>query len=292
MVHWGGKIFESEDIMQSLKGKVAIVTGGVSGIGKGTVEAFVKAGAKVAIADLQDAKGARMAESLGDSVFYCRTDVACEDQVRQLVAHTVDKFGRLDCMFNNAGVGGVLGDLDEIDMQGFDETLGILLKGVFLGYKYAVPVMKAQKSGSIISTGSIAGLMGGFGPQVYSAAKAGVIHLAKSAALELAPYHVRSNAICPGAIATPIFGASFGLGRQVADKMIEPLKKHLASAQPMPRCGVPEDIAQTALFLASDASQFVTGQAIVVDGGLTSGMQRVGSVLEDFIKEASLNDHE
>lgn len=252
-----------------LEGKVAIITGGTSGIGRGTVDLFLAEGAKVVAGDLQDHKGEAMERELGANFSYCRTNVAHEDEVKNLVDHTVKKFGRLDVMFNNAGYGGVGGELHEIDMNGFDETVGVLLKGVVLGYKYAVPHMRAQKSGSIISTASVAGLQAGFGPLVYSACKAAVHHFSRCAAMQLAPDFVRSNAICPGGIATSIFGAN--LGTQVADQLAVVMQEHLAKIQPTPRSGMPNDIAEMALFLASDASTFVTGQTIAVDGGLTAG---------------------
>ena len=257
--------------MGRLDGKVAIITGGTSGIGRGTVDLFLKEGAKVVAADLQAHKGEAMERELGANFSYCRTNVAHEDEVKNLVGHTVQKFGRLDILFNNAGYGGVGGELAEIDMNGFDETVGVLLKGVVLGYKYAVPHMKAQQSGSIISTASVAGLQAGYGPLVYSACKAAVHHFSRCAALELAPHFVRSNAICPGGIATSIFGSGLGLGTQVADQLAEVMKTHLAKIQPTPRSGLPEDIANAALFLASDESAFVNGQTIAVDGALTAG---------------------
>ncbi len=257
-----------------LEGKVAIITGGTSGIGLGTVELFLKEGAKVVVGDLQDHKGEALKREHGGIVSYCRTNVAHEEEVKNLVAHTIEKYGKLDVIFNNAGFGGVGGELQDIDMAGFDETVGVLLKGVFLGYKYAVPHMKAQQSGSIISTASVAGLQAGYGPMVYSACKAAVLHLARCAALELSPYNIRSNAICPGGIATSIFGNVLGLGTQVADQFAEFMKPRLAKIQPIPRSGLPNDIAEMALFLASYGSTFVTGQAIAVDGGLTSGPMR------------------
>lgn len=257
-----------------LEGKVAIVTGGVSGMGKATVELFLKEGAKVVAADLTDHLGKEMARNLGDDFAYIRTDVASEADVKNLVDQTVRKFGRLDCMFNNAGYVGVRGENFQIDMDEFDRTVGVLVKGVFLGYKYAVPVMMEQKTGSIISTASVAGLQAGFGPQAYSACKAAVVHLARTAALELGPHNIRSNAICPGGIATSIFGSAMGLGSQVADKFGEFIKPRLANLQPIAKPGLPQHIAETALYLASDASEFVSGQAIAVDGGLTSGPMR------------------
>jgi len=147
----------------------------------------------------------------------------------------------------------------------------VLFRGVFLGIKHAARVMTAQQSGSIISTASVAGLGSGFGPHVYSAAKAAVINLTRSVASELGEMNVRVNCICPGGIATPIFGQSFGVPSQLADQVVEPVKQVLAGMQPIPRSGVPQDIAEAALWLASDASSFVNGHALVVDGGLTTG---------------------
>jgi len=254
-----------------LSGKVAIVTGGASGIGRGTVELFVREGACVVIADLQDDKGERLVEDLGSRVRYLRTDVGEENDIEAVVGHAVKMFGRLDCMFNNAGFGGAGGRIAEIATDGFDATMRVLFRGVFLGIKHAARVMGEQKSGSIISTASVAGLVTGYGPHVYSAAKAAVIHLTKSVSSELGELNVRVNCICPGGIATPIFAKGLGVPTQVADQMVEPMKERLAQMQPIPRSGVPEDIAEAALWLASDASTFVTGHALVVDGGLSTG---------------------
>ncbi|MEQ9520057.1 MAG: glucose 1-dehydrogenase [Parvibaculum sp.] len=267
---------------ERLKGKVAIITGGTSGIGRGTVDLFLNEGAKVVVGDVQDHRGEEMTLSLGDDFAYIHTDVSQEADVKAMVAHAVDRYGRLDCIFNNAGFGGVGGALDEIDMEGFDTSVAVLLKGVFLGYKHAIPQMKKQGSGSIISTASVAGLQAGFGPQVYSACKAAVAHLAKTAALELGSFNIRSNAICPGGIATPIFANALDLGPNAADEFAEFMKPRLAKLQPVARSGLPNDIAEMALFLASDASSFVTGQIIAVDGGLTAGRMRGLSDAIDF----------
>jgi len=252
-----------------LSGKVAIITGGASGIGAGTAELFVSEGARVVIADLQDDRGERLAAKLGADARYRRTDVGEEKDVEAVVAHAVKTFGRLDCMFNNAGLVGVSAPIMEIPADGFDATVRVLFRGVFLGIKHAARVMTAQQSGSIISTASVAGLGSGFGPHVYSAAKAAVINLTRSVASELGEMNVRVNCICPGGIATPIFGQ--GLPSQLADQVVEPVKQVLAGMQPIPRSGVPQDIAEAALWLASDASSFVNGHALVVDGGLTTG---------------------
>jgi len=257
--------------VQRLAGKVAVITGGASGIGRGAVEKFVAEGASVVIADLQDDKGARLVEALGPKTSYIRTDVGEESDIPAMIAHAIEKFGRLDCLFNNAGFAGVQGPIAETPADGFDTTMRVLFRGVFLGIKHAARIMQAQKSGSIISTASVAGVGIGYGPHVYSAAKAAVIHLTKSVAMELGESNVRVNCICPGGIATPIFGRGMGLATQVADTTVEPMKQVLAQMQPIPRAGLPEDIANAAVFLASDEASFVTGHALVVDGGVLGG---------------------
>ncbi len=255
--------------MGRLENKVAVITGGASGIGEGTVRLFAAEGARVVIADVQDARGEKLAEELGTNTAYFRTDVSQENEVAAAVDYAVQKFGRLDCMYNNAGFGGVSGPIDELDMAAYDQTMAVLLRGVFCGVKHAARVMKAQRSGSIVSTASVAGVGAIFGPHVYSAAKAAVVHLSKTIAVELGEYGVRINAICPGGIATPIFGKGMGLTAEQADGTVEMMKTALAQSQPIRRAGLPSDIAEAALWLASDASSFVTGQAIVVDGGIT-----------------------
>ncbi len=253
--------------MGALDGKVAVVTGGASGIGEASVWLFAEEGARVVIADMQEERGRSVADAIGKEVLFQPCEVSQEDQVAAAVARAVDAFGRLDCMFNNAGFGGALGPIDETPVEEFDLTLAVLVRGVFLGMKHAAPVMKAQGSGSIINTGSVAGMSAGFGPHVYSTAKAAVIHLTRSVALELAEQSVRVNCICPGFIATPLSANAVGGPAEAVERM----KPQMAEAQPIPRSGVPEDIAQMALWLASDASTFVTGQALAVDGGVASG---------------------
>jgi len=258
-------------IMNRLDGKVAVVTGGASGIGEGTVRLFANEGARVVIADVQDARGQKLAEELGPVTSYYHTDVSHEEEVRAAIAHAVQKFGRLDVMYNNAGFGGVSGPIEETDMAEYDRTVAVLMRGVVLGMKHAARVMKPQGSGSIISTASVAGVGIGFGPHVYSAAKAAVIHLTKSVANELGESGIRVNCICPGGIATPIFGKGMGLTPEQADMTVELMKVRLAEGQPIKRAGLPADIAEAALWLASDAASFVTGHALVVDGGITTG---------------------
>ena len=257
--------------MSRLKGKVALITGGASGIGEATVRLFVEEGANVILADIQDDRGRRLAGELGSRAGYVHADVSREADVQAVVDETCARFGRLDCIFNNAGYAGVGGRIEEIPVEGFDETMGVLLRGVFLGIKHAARVMKKQGSGSIISTASVAGLRTGFGPHIYSAAKAAVVHLTHCVAMELGESGVRVNCICPGGIATPIFGKSVGLSPERAEEVIPLMKGVLENMQPIKRPGLPEDIARAALWLASDESSFVNGHALVVDGGLIGG---------------------
>lgn len=257
--------------MSRLKGKVALITGGASGIGEATVRLFVEEGASVMLADIQDDRGRHLAGELGPRAGFLHADVSREADVQAAVDETCKRFGRLDCIFNNAGYAGVGGRIDEIPAEGFDETMGVLVRGVFLGIKHAARVMKTQGSGSIISTASVAGLRTGFGPHVYSAAKAAVIHLTHSVAMELGESGVRVNCICPGGIATPIFGKSVGLSPERAEEIIPLMKGVLENMQPIKRPGLPDDIARAALWLASDESGFVNGHALVVDGGLIGG---------------------
>ena len=261
--------------MGRLAGKVAVITGGASGMGAATVRRFVGEGARVVIADLQVDKGEAIAAECGEATAFVATDVGVEADVAAMVACAVDRFGRVDCLFNNAGFGGVSGSIDETDMgEPYARTVAGLLTGPVLGMKHAAPVMKAQGSGSIISTASVAGLRGGMGPHVYSALKAAVIGLTRSVAVELAPSGVRVNAICPGGIMTPIFLAGRRLKTGANVTLEEVLEPAFAGMQPVPRAGTGKDIADMALFLASDDSTFVTGQALVVDGGLTVGRRR------------------
>jgi NAD(P)-dependent dehydrogenase (short-subunit alcohol dehydrogenase family) len=254
-----------------LANKVALITGGASGIGEGTVRLFVREGASVVIADILDDQGKRLAAELGARVAYVHTDVSREPDVQSAVAETMRRYGRLDCIFNNAGFGGVGGRVEAIDIAGFDQTIAVLLRGVLLGMKHAAPVMKRQGSGSIISTASVAGLTAGFGPHVYSAAKAAVIQLTKTVAMELGEHNIRVNCICPGAIATPIFGKGLGMSAEQAEALVPQMKGILQNVQPIKRSGLPEDIAHAVLWLASDDATFVNGHALVVDGGLTGG---------------------
>lgn len=254
-----------------LDGKVAVITGGVSGIGLGTVELFVAEGAKVVAADIQDEKGAMLEKRFEGRVRYAHCDVTSEDQIKAALDLAKDAFGGLDILFNNAGISDRMGTITEVTAEGWNWIFDILVRGPALGMKHAVPLMLERGGGSIINTASIAGLQAGFGPIAYSTAKAGVIHMSRVAAAQLSPQKIRVNAICPGLIATSIFGASLGLPREGADQLAAMVAQNAASAQPVPKAGLPDDIAQAALYLASDASAFVSGIHLVVDGGITVG---------------------
>ncbi|WP_333586959.1 SDR family NAD(P)-dependent oxidoreductase [Phenylobacterium sp.] len=254
-----------------LEGKIALITGGCSGIGLGTVELFVAEGAQVVAADIQDEKGAMLEARFGGKVRYAHCDVTSEDDIAAAVKLAQDAFGGLDILFNNAGISDRMGAITEVTAEGWNWIFDVLVRGPALGMKHAAPVMIARGGGSIINTASIAGLQAGFGPIAYSTAKAGVIHMSRVAAAQLSRQKVRVNAICPGLIATSIFGASLGLPREVADQMAARVAENAAGVQPVPKAGLPDDIAQAALYLASDASAFVSGTHLVVDGGITVG---------------------
>jgi NAD(P)-dependent dehydrogenase (short-subunit alcohol dehydrogenase family) len=247
----------------SLDGRVAVITGAASGIGEGSARRFLEAGARVVLADINDDAGHALAEELGPDTSFVHTDVTAEADIAGAISHAVSHFGRLDAVFNNAGAGGVSAPIDEFPIDGWEQTLRLLLTSVAAGTKHAAAVMKQQGHGSIVNTASIAGLQAGWGGHAYSAAKAGVIQLTKTAAMELAPAGIRVNCICPGAIATNIF-----------QRDVEAMAEAFTTLQPIQRSGRPLDIAEAALWLASDASGFVTGHALVVDGGLTIGQPR------------------
>lgn len=257
--------------MGRLDGKVAVITGGASGIGLGTVELFVAEGAKVVAADIQDEKGAMLETRFPGVVRYAHCDVTKEAEIAAAIGLAVSEFGGLDILFNNAGISDGMREIPAIEAETWSWIYDVLVRGPALGMKHAVPAMLARGGGSIVNTASIAGLQAGFGPIAYSSAKAAVIHMSRVAAAQLSPQGIRVNAICPGLIATSIFGASLGLPRAVADQMAARVAENAAEVQPTHKAGVPDDIAQAALFLASDAAAFVTGTHIVVDGGITVG---------------------
>jgi NAD(P)-dependent dehydrogenase (short-subunit alcohol dehydrogenase family) len=274
-----------------LNGKVAVITGAASGIGRGTVDLFVKEGAKVVAADVQDDKGARLEEELGKAVRYVRCDVTKESDVKAAIDLAAKSFGRLDCLFNNAGSPGPLDNAETVTAESFDSVMHLHVRAAMFGMKYAIPMMRDQGAGSIISTASVAGLQNGFGPLLYSMAKAAIVHMTKVAAAQLGPMNIRVNCICPGLIATPIFAKAIGLATQVADQTVTGIIEAAKNAQPIPVAGLPADIAEAALYLASDGSRFVNGHALVVDGGLTVGPTGAAQaqVYEPFVKAMGID---
>ena len=258
--------------MGRLNGKVAVITGATSGIGLRTAEMFVAEGARIVIAGRRAAEGEALAERLGADCIFLRTDVTVDAEVRALIELAVEKFGRLDCLFNNAGGPAQVGGIEGLEADRFDAAIAVLLRSVMLGMKYAAPHMKKQGSGSIINNGSVAGRLAGYSSSlVYGAAKAAVIHLTKCVAMELGESGIRVNSISPGLIATGIFGKALGLSTEDAEKTPAAIRNAYATAQPIPRAGMTDDIAYAAVFLASDESGFINGHDLVIDGAITGG---------------------
>jgi NAD(P)-dependent dehydrogenase (short-subunit alcohol dehydrogenase family) len=228
----------------------------------------VAEGAKVVVGDLADDEGAALEAALGDAVAFRHADVTIEDDIAALVDEAVGRFGRLDVMFNNAGTGGEPTGYQDLDAEGFDRAIGLLLRAVVLGHKHAARVMVPQGSGSIISTASIAGYQGGWARPSYDAAKGAIYNVVRSATAELGPLGIRSNAIAPGIIVTPLMGRQVPLEQREA--FFARLHEIAAPLQPLGRAGRPEDIASAALFLASDDASWMTGQTMIVDGGITA----------------------
>ena len=271
--------------MTRLAGRVAVVTGGASGMGRATVMRFLADGAKVVVADLNEANGQETlsvakAQGHGDNVVFVRCDVAKESDVAAMVTEAVKRFGRLDIAYLNAGVGGAFGPIAETSVEDWDYTFAVLVRSVFLGMKHASEAMKKQGGGVILVTASIAGMVGGGGSHAYSAAKAAAISLIENVAAELGPHRIRVVGIAPGVISTPLVHR----GRP------EKFEKQF-SHQPWPDRGEPEVIADVASFLVSDEARFITGETIKVDGGLLAqGIALWGMGRDNpFLKSAGVN---
>jgi len=274
--------------MARLDGKVAIITGAADGIGEASARLFVQEGARVIIADIDDEKGRTVARELGRNALYLHSDVTREADIKAAIDLAVRDFGRIDCMYNNAGGAGMFAPIQDIPVDAFDQTIALLLRAAFIGIKYAAPIMKAQGSGSIINMASVAGLRTGDSDHSYAAAKAGIIQLTRTAAMELGESNIRVNCISPGFVITGAFQKAAGMTREAYARRIPRVKEHFATFQPIRRACLPEDIAMAALWLASDDSSFVNGANLVVDGGLSNGktwtqcladMGQIGTVL-------------
>lgn len=252
------------------EGKVAVVTGGAGGIGRATALRFAAEGAHVLIGDVDVTGGEALAAASGGRIRFRRTDVTQESDIVALIDAAAG-LGGPDILFNNAGAGGQRAGIDAIDLAGWERTMALLLTSVALGIRHAAPKMAAKGGGAIINAASVAALAAGAAPTAYSTAKAGVLHLTKLAAADLAKDGIRVNAVLPGLIATNIFVAALDLPaetRGAANRMIE---KAAADAQPIRRAGRPEDIAAAVCFLASADAAFITGTHLLVDGGMSVG---------------------
>jgi NAD(P)-dependent dehydrogenase (short-subunit alcohol dehydrogenase family) len=256
--------------MGRIQGKVAVITGAASGMGRATAIRFAKEGASIVLTDLNSQGGetavAECAAAGGRAVFQ-RTDVTSEPDIKAAVARAVKEFGRIDIMFNNAGIAGAVGPIEKVESEAWDRTIATLLRAVYLGMKYSIPEMRKVGGGSIISTASVAGLRGVGYLAAYSAAKAAVVNLTQAVAIEVGHDKIRVNCICPGGVNTPLIHR----GRPGAEEGAE---QRMAKMQPIPRAGKPDDIANMALFLASDESNWISGTAMVVDGGVNTGNTR------------------
>lgn len=245
-------------------GSVAVVTGGANGIGRAITRRFLDEGAGVVIGDVNEDKADEvLAEAReaghGDRLRFIRTDVAVEADVEAMFDLAIDDFKRVDCVVNNAGIGGAFGPIVDTSVDDWDRTMAVLLRGVFLGLKHGAGRLKTQgHGGSIISTSSVAAFAAGSGAHAYSAAKAAIVNLTRSVAIELAPHRIRVNSVAPGPLMTDLFHR----GREA------PAEQRIRDRQPWPDLGRPEDIAGVVAFLASPDAKFITGETIVVDGGL------------------------
>lgn len=248
--------------------KVMLVTGGASGIGAGCAQAFAHAGYRVMIADIQDEKGLRLAAELGGETSYLHLDVREERDFKHAIDATLERWGRFDCLINNAAIVGAIGPVAATSLAEWDHAYAVIQRSVFLGTKHAARVMQPRKTGAIINIASAAAFIAGGSPHAYTTAKAAVMHFTHSTALELIEDGIRVNCICPGNIETPIHT---GVTDERWKPRMEKIREAQKDDQPMPRFGLPAEIAEAALWLASDQSSYVVGHALVVDGGLLVG---------------------
>jgi len=255
-----------------LKNKVAIITGGASGIGRATSLLFGKEGAKVVVADIDEEGGqetARLIKAADGETFFVKTDVSKEEDVRRLVEATIKKYGRLDILVNNAGVV-LIQPFEEITQEQFDRVVNINLKGIFLVSKYGVQQMKKQREGVIVNMGSVSAHASQVDHAVYGATKGAIISMTRAMAVEFAPYNIRVNSISPGSVDTPMLRGDLRIEAERTKKNFEELRKEREREGVLRRWATPEEIASCILFLASDDSSYITGADLRVDGGWTA----------------------
>ena len=252
-------------------GKTVVITGAASGIGAETARLFASEGATVFASDINDESGdILVAETQGD-VRYRHCDVCKVSDIQDLMDRAATETGGIDVLFNNAGAGGARPDISEISPEEWDRTMDLLLRSVAMGIRYAVPHMKGRRGANIVNVSSVAAIGPGYSPTAYAVAKAGVLHLTKCAATDLAQHGIRVNAVQPGFINTNIFTAALDIPEELASTAKAAIAQMSSNAQPVARGGMPRDIAEAVAFLASDAASFMTGSSMIVDGGLTIG---------------------
>ena len=252
-------------------GKTVVITGAASGIGAEAARLFASEGATVFASDIDDEGGKALEQEAGGDVRYRHCDVNSTEDIRKLMDGAAQETGGIDVVFNNAGAGGARPSIDEIEPNEWDRTMDLLLRSVAFGIRYAVPHMKGRKGANIVNVSSVAAVGPGYSPTAYAVAKAGVLHLTKCAATDLAQHCIRVNAVQPGFINTNIFTSSMGMEDDMARTAKAVIAQMSSHAQPVMRGGQPRDIAEAVAFLASDAASFMTGTSMVVDGGLTIG---------------------
>jgi meso-butanediol dehydrogenase/(S,S)-butanediol dehydrogenase/diacetyl reductase len=247
--------------MSKLENKVSLITGAASGIGAATAKMFAAEGATIIVVDIDESNGRRVAEEIGARGIFHKANVSEPLEVEAMVKLAVDRFGRLDVLHNNVATAGAVAPVGDMPIEAWQRAIAVSLSGVFYGMRFALPQMVAQGGGVIVNTASVSGLAADYMLGAYNAAKAGVINLTRTAAIEYARKNIRVNAVCPGSVATPALLRAIGEGEG---------RRLLEDHHPIGRIGLPEEIARVVLFLASEDSSFMTGSIVVADGGISA----------------------